>query len=45
MTGKNILSDITEVLDLWLQTPVPFVFHQELVLVEEAALVSSCILL
>lgn len=30
----SLLCDITEVLDLGLQTPVPFVLHQERVLVE-----------
>ena len=31
---RHILGDVTEVLDLGLQTPVPFVFSQERVLVE-----------
>jgi hypothetical protein len=35
--GVLLLSDVTEVLDLWLQTPVPFVLHQEGMLVEEPA--------
>jgi hypothetical protein len=32
---ESILGDVTEVLDIWLQPPVPFVLHQERVLVEE----------
>jgi hypothetical protein len=34
--GRHILCEITEVLDLGLQTPVPFVLGKEGVLVEEA---------
>lgn len=36
-TGSNILCDVTEVLDLGLQAPVPFVFGKQRVLVEEPA--------
>lgn len=32
---ETLLSDITEVLDLGLQAPVPFVLCQQLVLVEK----------
>lgn len=35
--GYNILGDVTEVLDLGLEAPVPFVLGKEGVLVEEAA--------
>lgn len=31
---RCLLGDVTEVLDLGLQTPVPLIFHQERVLVE-----------
>lgn len=31
----DILGNIAKVLDLWLQSPVPFVFGEELMLVEE----------
>ena len=30
----HLLGDVTEILDLGLQTPVPLIFHQERVLVE-----------
>jgi hypothetical protein len=39
MTEKqNILCDITKVLDLGLQTPIPLVLQQQWVLVEESEL-------
>lgn len=34
---EDILSDIAEIADLWLQAPVPLVLGKELVLVEESA--------
>jgi hypothetical protein len=34
LEGSCLLGDVTKVLDLGLQTPVPLVFHQERVLVE-----------
>lgn len=35
-SGLNVLGNVAEVLDLWLQTPVPFVLLQELMLVEKS---------
>lgn len=34
--GRVVLCNITEVLDLRLETPVPLVFHEQRVLVEMA---------
>lgn len=34
--GRVVLCNIAEVLDLWLKTPVPFIFHEQGVLVEVA---------
>ena len=32
----NLLCDVAEILDVWLQSPVPFVFVEKWVLVEKA---------
>lgn len=38
--AEYALCDVAEIFDLWFETPVPFVFGQKLMLVEEPKIVS-----